>query len=193
MAQYSDNPRKRTWWELVLYQALGMLVVFGFPGAWTAAAPVSWVKFTRSEGRVTARAQTCVFFVIPYKTVTVDPVIGIGDRSVTGSTRTERRSGTDRKVKSEDMGYLAINGPEDSAEVPVTPHNLKSVTQRAEAFLKDPLSTELKFGVVANWKFSVIGGGLVSLLPLIYLGACAFVVFRGLARMLGLFRPKHRS
>src|SRR5688500_342773 len=106
----------------LLTQAFALLVCFGVPALVTAIAPVSWVSFQRSgDGeRVVARAQTCLLFVIPFKTVTVDPVTGLGDRTIAGTVKVERRSGTDKRTQSEDQGFLVIRGPDQVAkEVPV--------------------------------------------------------------------------
>lgn len=159
-----------------------------FPGLLTTGAPVSWVTFQRTGDRVTARAQVCLFFIVPYKTLTVDPVIRISDRVVEGSVSRETRRGGDRRTKSENEGFLVILGDDQVAEVPVTPFNLKSVVERSEGFLKDPQATELKLFVVANWKFSVIFGGMLSLLTVAYVvGIVVWILkstYRGVRRML---------
>lgn len=188
----ADGPhlaKKTTWLGAIGSQFFVLFFCVGFPGFCTAIAPVSWVKFQRSGDRVSARAEVCVFFVLPYKTMTVDPVVGIGDRFVGGTESRERRSGKrDRVTKSEDQGFLVIQGDDHAAEVPVTPVDLESVIERSEAFLKDPQATELELFVVANWKFSVIMGGLTSLLTVLYVGSLVswtFVtIYKGLRRML---------
>lgn len=47
---------------------IGGLFSVGLPALMTAIAPVSWLEFNRVEERVTAKAQTCLLFVIPYRT-----------------------------------------------------------------------------------------------------------------------------
>lgn len=161
--------KKTTWLGLIGSQLIALFFCVGFPGICTAVAPVSWVKFQRNGDRVSARAQVCVFFVIPYKTMIVDSVDGIGDRFKAGTESYDRRRApNDRVTKSEDQGFLVIHGADQVAEVSVSPVDLKSVVERSEAFLKDPQATELKMFVVANWKFSVIMGGLTSLLTVLY-------------------------
>jgi len=150
-------------------QVLAFAFLVGFPALGTAIAPVSWIKFERREDKVSAHAKTCLLFVVPYKTVTVDPVTGISDRFVGGTVRRERRSGPSRETRSEDQGYLVIQGIGQSAEVPVTPFNLDSVVEHSEAFLNEPQAKELKLFVVANWKFSILMGGLLSLMTVIYI------------------------
>lgn len=154
----------------------------GFPALVTAIAPISWVRFERRDGKVSATVHTCLLFVIPYKNQTVVTVTGIGDRFVAGTVTRERRCGGDRTTKSEDEGFLVIRGNDHDAEVPVTPFNLKSVIERSEAFLHDDNATELKLFVVANWKFSVITGGLISLLTVLYIAGLTYGVLRAAVR-----------
>lgn len=169
---FPANKSNRSWASravsFCLHQLFAMLVCVGFPALVTAIAPVSWVDFERHDGRVSAHTRTCLLFVVPYKMRTIDPVIGLGDRFVAGTISHERRDGRDHRTKSEDEGFLIIRGSDQVAEVPVTPFNLSSVIERSEAFLNDPNSSELKLFVVANWKFSVIAGVLISLLTLLY-------------------------
>lgn len=153
---------------VVFSQLLALLVLVGFPALVTAFAPVSYIRFSRHDDQVRGTVQTCLFFFIPYKTTTVQPVLAIDDRSVEGTIRRERRPGRDRQIQSEDQGFLVIRGVDAEAEVQVTPANLKSVVERSQAFLNDRQTEELELFVVANWKFSVIMGGLVSLLTVIY-------------------------
>lgn len=185
MPEGAYGVKKTTWLGWIGSQLFVAFFCVAFPGFLTAVAPVSWVKFQRSGDRVTARAQVCMLFIVPYKTLTVDPVIGIGDRFVGGTESRQRRSGrSDRVTKSEDQGFLVIQGEDQVAEVPVTPFNLKSVIERSEAFLKDSQSTELKMFVVANWKFSVLFGGLMSLFTVLYVVSvvCWFfsTIYKGL-------------
>lgn len=156
------------WATLVFQQLLALGVCVGVPALVTAIAPVSWVTLERQEGRVKAVAQTCLLFVVPFKTATVDPVTGFGDRHVAGKVRRERRSGPDRETKSEDEGFLVIEGPGPSAEVSVSPVSLDGILDKANGFLEDSQAAELRLFVVANWKFSVLGGGLISLLTVLY-------------------------
>lgn len=157
-------------------QFFALLVCLGIPALVTALAPVSWVRFERQGERVTAKARTCLYFVIPFKTATIDPVVGVGRDFKGGSTRTERRNGRNEKIRSEDQGFLVIKGENQEFAVPVTPFNLDSVLERSNAFLKDPKATGLSMFVVANWKFSVLCGGLAMLLPLILLGCTVYAL-----------------
>lgn len=171
---------KRSWvaraatYLLLQLLAFGFLV--GFPAGWTAAAPVSWIKYERRDGQVSASVKTCLLFVIPYRVKSISPVSGFDDRFVGGTTSYDSKRPHRQSVKSEDQGFLTIQSSDQQIEVPVTPHDIDSVMKQSQAFLTDPQATELELFVVANWKFSVIGGGLVSLLAVLYVGTLAFGV-----------------
>lgn len=167
--------RVLTWCGL---QLVALVIFIGFPAFWTFAAPVSWITYERHDDRVVARTKTCLLFVVPFKKQTVDPVVGIGEHIHRGEIHRERRKGRDRQTRSEDEGFLEIHGPEGTAEVSVTPFNLKSVQERSVAFLNDPAAKELTLFVVANWKFSVLGGGLISLLTVLYIFAIVVGLFQ---------------
>ena len=110
-------------------------------------------------------------------------MVGIDDRFVQG---TEERRRSDRRVhRSEDEGFLVIHGEDQTVEVPVTPFNVKSVTKRAQDFLADSQLKELKMTVVANWKFSVFAGGMISLLTVLYVIGIVWTIFRGFTRLVG--------
>jgi len=166
-------------------QLLGFGVFVGFPALFTAIAPVSWVQFERRGEQVSATAQTCLLFVVPYRRTHIEPVVGIGDRVIAGTYARHPKSRRERQTRSEDEGVLVIRGPEQTAEVSVSPANLHSVVEQCETFLDDRQATELKLFVVANWKFSVIGGGLISLLTVLYVGSLTIGL---LTKMVGLLR-----
>jgi hypothetical protein len=171
----------------IIAQLLGWLVCIVVPGVVTAIAPVSWIKFQRQGDHVTARADICFFFVIPYRTLTVDPVTSVGNRTKSGSINRYRRSGkADEYIRAESEGFLQIQGPHHEIEVPVTPADIESVVKKAGAFLQDPQAAELKLFVVANWKFSILFGGLASLMTVLYLGGVIAALGLFLLRKLGL-------
>lgn len=162
---------KRGFANALFGHTLGLLFCVGMPALVTAVAPVSWIRFERADGRVTATAKTCLLFFVPYRTRIVDPVIGVGDRFVKGKPQ-PRRAGEPQRY-SEDEAFLVIDGESSAAEVPVTPFNIKRVAERSEAFMQDDTAATLEMFVVANWKFSVLMGGGASLLTVLYaVGAC---------------------
>src|SRR5688572_25708488 len=98
MVNQSVKVPKATLLGVIGSQSIAFVFCMLIPGVLTAIAPVSWVTFQRSGDRVTARAQVCLFFVVPYKTMVVDPVNGIDNRQVAGSESRERRSGRQDRV-----------------------------------------------------------------------------------------------
>lgn len=174
--------KKKTLGSRVFNQFIAFLFCVLFPGFVTAIAPVSWITFVRKGDHVAAEAKICVFFFLPYQTKRVDPVLGIGDRFVAG--KLDRKTGSRDSVRSEDEAFLLIHGESASASVPVTPFNIKSVTRKAQAFMDDKQAASLRLFVVANWKFSVIMGGLVSLLTVLYVVGVTLAILQGLWRLL---------
>lgn len=176
---------------LILVRMAGFLFFVLLPGLLTAVAPVSWIQFHREGDRVVANAQVCLFFIIPYRIHAVDPVTNVAEGTHATSVSTYRRSGAnnDRKVTSEKEGFLDISGPNGTARVSVTPHNLADVKKQAETFLKDPQAKELRLFVVANWKFGVIAGGFVSLFTLLYVVSYTLAGAVWLLTKLGLITP----
>lgn len=173
---------KGGWKDLVFRHTIGFVFCVAFPGFVTAIAPVSWVTFQRHGDQVSAQTHICMFFVVPYRSRVVDPVVGIDDRFVAGTV--DRSRSNPQRHRSEDEGFLVIHGKEQTVEVPVTPFNVKSVTKRAQDFLADSQATELKMTFVANWKFSVIAGGLVSLLTVLYAIGIVWSIVLGFKRLL---------
>lgn len=166
---------------IIVTQLIAFVGFVLVPALVTMIAPVSWVKFQRQGDRISVRAETCLLFVVPFRTVSVDPLIAVDERTLTGSITNERRVGRqDIKRRADDEGFLVMKGLEQSAEVQVSPASLKSVLEKANAFLKDPAATDLKMFVVANWKFSVGGGGFVSLLTLLYLVGVTLAIGKGI-------------
>lgn len=169
--------------DLLLGHCIAFLFCVLFPGFVTAVAPVSWISFVRDGEKVVAKSKICTLFFIPYQIKTIDPVVGVGDRFVAG--KFERRAGERDRVRTEDEAFLLIHGESDTAKVPVSPVNIKSVTQRSQAFLEDKQATHLNLFVVANWKFSIFGGGLVSLLTVLYVVGIVLSIFQGVRRLFG--------
>lgn len=185
MASPTSAATPRTLTGKIISHIIGLLFCVGLPAFVTAIAPVAWLKLNRQGEQVSAHADTCLLFFIPYKTRTIDSVTELDQRSQSGSYTRHRRSGPDRYTQSEDQGFLILRGPAQEIEVEVTPHDIDGVEEKVEAFMKDRSATELKLFLVANWKFSVIAGGLVSLLTLLYVGGAVFALVKFL---LGLLR-----
>lgn len=169
--------------DFLIGQSIAFVFCVFFPAFLTAVAPVSWISFQRQGDKVIATSKTCALFFIPYQVKTIDPVVGVGDHFISGTY--SRRTGNRESVKSEDQAFLMIHGEgEQAAKVAVSPVNIKSVTERAEAFLKDPNSTKLNLFVVANWKFGIFGGGLISLLTVLYVVGVTLAIFQGIGKLI---------
>jgi hypothetical protein len=178
----TTKPGKPNGWGSWLFgHVIAFVFCVGFPALVTAIAPVSWVRFEKVGDHVRANAKTCTLFFIPYRNNTIDPVIGIGDRFIAG--KVERRRSNESRTRSEDEAFLVIHGEQVSVEVPVTPFNIKSVTERSKTFIEAPTDQPLKMFVVANWKFSMIAGGLISLLTVLYVVGVVLSFFAMLKRL----------
>ena len=186
-SQVSNRKRspKKSFGSILLSHILVIFFCVGFPAMVTGIAPVSWIKFERQDRQVSATAKICLLFVVPYRTLTVSPVIGVGDRFVEGTFTHEVRDSRTIRTRSEDEDYLVIQGNEEAAEVPVSPFSIQTVVKKSKAFLKDEQMTELNLFAVANWKFSVIAGGLVSLLTVLYAFA---LIYETTLRFIRIFK-----
>jgi len=181
--------KKNVFKDLIFGHMIALLACVAFPGFVTAIAPVSWIRFERQGDDVHFKSKTCLFFFIPYSIKVIHPVIGIGDRFVAGHVE-ERASARERSTRTEDEAFLVVHGIDKSAEIPVTPFNIKSVTERAQKFLDNANARSLRMTVVANWKFSVLVGGLVSLLTLLYIVGILLTIFQGMRRLLGFSKKR---
>ncbi len=164
------------------------------PAGFTAMAPVSWITLERRGDAVSARAETCVFFVFPYKTTDVPALTGVDTHVKTGSVTRERRRGRpDEHRQADDEGFLTLSGEQVSVDVSVSPASLTGVKKRVQAFVADPSRGRERFAVAANWKFGVFCGALASLLTVVWVfGVSAALVKavlqgvrRGLRRLAG--------
>lgn len=171
----------RTWLGFARDQFLVFLFLVAFPGFVTAVAPVSWIRLERHGDQTFAVVHRCMFFVVPYRTDELEHVIGVDDQFVQGETR--RDAVHQRNESTEDQAYLVLHGRDGSVRVEVSPVSIEGVRQRAKDFLADPQATVLHMTVVANWKFSVIVGGFVSLLTVLYLVGIASCVVEAVRRL----------
>jgi len=167
---------------------IGLIVCVGLPGFITAIAPVSWIRLERQDGEVMATAKTCVWFFFPYRTVVVRPLVGIDDRHIAGTPLDrdafgERYRSLNNRTKSEDEAMLILHGIDDSVEIPVSPASIDSARERCLAFLEDPQASSEQLFVVANWKFGILIGGLMSLLTILYLVGCVWQTLRFMKRI----------
>lgn len=175
----------------------GLIFCVGLPGFITAIAPVSWIHLERRDGEVVATAETCAWFVVPYRTAVLQPLVGIDDRFIAGTDISrdafgERYRSLNDRRQSEDQATLILHGSEASVEIPVSPASIEQARERCVAFLDDPQAARERIFVVANWKFGILIGGALSLLTLLYLGGCAWLVLNFVGRF-GSRRPHNAA
>lgn len=178
----AESKRPATLGEMIFGQAILFIFCVGLPAVFTAAAPLTVTHLTREGSTLTAHVSKRVLFLIPFQRVTLRDVTSVGDRFVAGSTSTVRNpTGGARTTRTEDSAFLTIESATGSAKVEVSPVNIEAVLEKAGAFVDDPSKTSLRFVTVANWKFGVIAGGVLSLLTVFYL----YLQIGSLVRWLG--------
>jgi hypothetical protein len=178
---------------MILQHVIVFLIGVVFPGLVTLFAPASWLTLECHQEKVSCTARTCMFFVVPFKTQHVDPVMEFTDRERAGKTEKASKYGRDshKRVHVDGEGFLEIRGFEDEyAEVSVSPTSLKSVVSKAQNFLNAKQEGSTTIFAIANWKFGGLMGGVLTSLTLLCvvgysLGAIKFIlglpgrIFRG--------------
>lgn len=143
-----------------------------FPALVTWIAPVTWVTLTRQGERVEARVKVCLFFIIPFRIEEL-PAVDSVDHHVRPGAREKLNMGNAddqrREITTESEGTLLLYGGDKGVAVHVSPASLEGTARDVREFLADRTRPELRFFAAANWKASVIVGGAVCLLTLLYL------------------------
>jgi|WetSurMetagenome_2_1015567.scaffolds.fasta_scaffold31697_3 hypothetical protein len=152
--------------DRIFNHAAALLFLVLLPAGLTFVAPVAWTSFARHDGVVVATATTNLLFVIPFSRETVTGVREVAfDFEGGGTTRS-----LNRYVKYEDKGWLVISGDSGRAVVPVAAVVGGDVAARVTDFLGRPDVPSLTIFTYAHRVFSLLVGGLVSLLTLCYVG-----------------------
>ena len=161
----SPSPKKFGLFEFLI----GGLFCVVIPGIMTAVAPVSWLEFTRAGDRVAVKAQTCVFFVLPYRTQELAEVHGVGSTFQRGENL-HKRPGDGKQGRAEDKAALVLRGPQEGQQisVAVSPASIKTAEERVNALLADPQQQSLSLFTVANWKVGLIFAIPVCLLTVLF-------------------------
>lgn len=169
-------------------QTVAFLICVGFPGLWTWAMPVSWLKIERQGETVSANAKVCLFFAIPYRSLAISGVTDVGTRaSIRNTSNTTPRKGS----PAEDEHFLVLRGDDDQTiEFPVAASSRSSLQEKTQAFLHDPHAAELSFFAVSSWAGSVFGGGVLSLLTVAYLFNAFVLLIQAVQRRCGV-APKN--
>lgn len=177
-------------------KTIALLAMTVLPAFVTTLPPVaaSSLSFQRVEGRVIAKAQRYMFFVIPYRTEIIDPVVEIGSDSKQGSVTREKRTGApDHYQKADNQGFLVVKGPASSSQpIPADYHKLDSLKSQVKTFLQDPQAQTLNLYLLGNPLFSIVfGGGSTALFLLI---TVCFIIagVQWVLKKLGLVKPKQR-
>ncbi|HEV3409889.1 MAG TPA: hypothetical protein VG095_06330 [Chthoniobacterales bacterium] len=169
--QPSTESEKRLSFGGALFgHAVLFIFCVGLPALFTAAAPLTVTHFVREDGAINATISKRVLFLVPYRTIRIANVQAIDDHFISGG-RSPTRSGspTSTGTQLEDSAYLTIEGENNSGQVEVSPVNIEKVRAQARAFLEDSSRQRLRLVTVANWKFGVFAGGLLSLLTVFYI------------------------
>lgn len=153
-----------------------------FPAFVTRIAPVSWISLKREGDRIEARVKVCLLFLVPFRAHELADVTAVEDH-VRAGTRQEFGAGNAddqrREITTESEGLLYLHGPKDETiVVQVSPASLDETARKIREFIGDQerAQPELRFFSAANWKVSVIVGGIMCLFTLLYL----FVVITAL-------------
>lgn len=165
-------------------QVIAFLICVGFPGLWTLASPVSWVKFERQGESVSASAKVCLFFVIPYRSLSVSGIHGVETRSsIHNTSNTTPRKGS----RPDDQRYLVLRGDGDQVmEFPVADSSIQSVDEQTRTFVQDSPATELKYVVVSQLPMSIFVGVPLSLLTLLYILNAIVLLIQAVQRRCGV-------
>jgi hypothetical protein len=135
------------------------------PAVFTALLPVAWTTLTREQGVVTATTRKHLLLVIPYSWDTVASVTSVELRTESGSwTRSQGRYG-----RSEDKASILLVGRQSLARVPVDAESAQDAARLMDDFLRGGTSTSVCFFTYADRTFSLIAGGLVTLVAVSYL------------------------
>lgn len=159
--------------ERVFREIMSIGFCVGLPAVYMMLLPVATTVMERKAGVVTATTSRKVFFLVPFQTEFVTNVTRIDDETVRGRLSQTLRSGPDDDrrrpaTRAEDMSFIIIAGESGSINVPVSPVNLDDVRRRIREFVLTSQEPQLRIFSVTNWKWSVIGGGLLCVLPLLY-------------------------
>ncbi len=166
--------KKPSLWEMLLQHAIVFLICVVFPGLTTLFAPATWLNFVRNGEVVRCTTRTCVFFIVPFKTQTVDSVRQIESRERAGRRERKREFGrtTNEYVNVDGEGFLQIHGVDDQGEriieVSVSPASLKSVVDKSRAFLNSTQDGSTTIFTIANWKFGGLMGGVLTTFTALY-------------------------
>ncbi|GAK52800.1 hypothetical protein U14_04057 [Candidatus Moduliflexus flocculans] len=145
-------------------QSVGFIVCVLLPAFVTIIAPITRVSLSYDGSVVSVSARWFVYCLLPYRVTRLAPVTGISSEFTAGQIERNRS----RQVRTEDTAALIFSNQEQEMVIPISPINKNSALKKVEAFLAAPDSAGLRFWTIANWKFSLLMGGALSLLAGLY-------------------------
>ncbi len=163
--------RKPSRGEMFLQHVVVFVICVLFPAVVTSYFPASWLTFYRTDDATHCTVRTCLFLVIPYQVRQVADLQSINFRKISGYSERASKNGrtTNEVVHVDGKGYLQLIGADGKiVEVSVSPASIQSVAQKANEFLHGRLPTSRTLFVVANWKFGMLMGGVLSCFTLLY-------------------------
>ncbi|MFO0922577.1 MAG: hypothetical protein U0905_08850 [Pirellulales bacterium] len=172
---------------------LGFVACVVVPGLVTAIAPVSYLTMERTQeegGSIRAEARQCMFFIVPFRTQKLDSIAEVNDHVIAARSKTaeeRRRTRTGRGTIEGEGTLILVDDDERAIHIPVSPASIATVKKKVDGFIHDPNQPKLSLFLVANWKFSLIGGGLVTLLTIL------FVVGWSIQLVVGFFKMVTRG
>lgn len=168
--------RRQTLGGWIASMLLGILFCIGMPAAITAMAPVTYLRLSRQGDLVSAHSQTCLLFVIPFHTQSLENVTELKSEVHAGEmveVHDDGSSANNRMTRSEDEGWLILANHDEHLKIPVSPANLETYRRDVRDFLEAELNnpqakSELRMFCVANWKASVFAGVPLTLLTVLF-------------------------
>jgi len=160
---------------------LGFVVFVGVPAFMTASAPVSWLSFWRNDGRVSAKIQTCVFFVFPYRTSILNDVTGV-DSTFHRGDLIRRKAGEQHNHRAEDEAAIVLTEKEQTIVIPASPISVDNLKKQIQGMLSNPEQKTLSLFTVANWKVGLIFAIPMSLFTVLYVVGLGWLIGQILAK-----------
>ncbi|HRD97353.1 MAG TPA: hypothetical protein PLA97_13250 [Rubrivivax sp.] len=163
--------------EQLAEHLLAVLFFILLPAAWTALMPVAWTSFTREGPVVTATTHKHLLLVVPYTWQTLRGVTGV-DFDYESGTWTRSIS---TRTRSEDKAWIVLTGGPEKAVIPVDAEEAQDTARSMQAFLQDPNWASNSWFTYADFIFSLVASGVLTLLPLFYLslwGLKAWLLWR---------------
>jgi hypothetical protein len=150
--------------ERIASHLLAFLFFVLVPAGWTALMPVAWTSFSREGEVVTVTTHKHLLLVVPY---TWQTLRGVSDLDIDYESGTWTRSISTR-TKSEDKAWIVLTNGREKAVVPVDAEKVRDTASSMESFLRDQNWVSNSWFTYADFTFSLVAGGVVTLLPLFY-------------------------